>query len=162
MNIWLISLIIPHVLSGQALWASAIFGNNHSFLCFIVQQVLSHIFIKLSLRQLKIVRKQRRTKEPLEESERGDWKSWLKIHSVSSLHGKDAETMKIVRDYYLSSKITADGDCSHKLKRNLLLGGKAMTTLDSILKKRDMTLPTRVYAVKVMVFPVCMDVRVGL
>ena len=70
--------------------------------------------------------------------------------------------MKIVRDYYLSSKITADGDCSHKLKRNLLLGGKAMTTLDSILKNRDMTLPTRVYAVKVMVFPVCMDVRVGL
>ena len=75
----------------------------------------------------------------------------------------DGETMETVRDFiFLGSKITADGDCSHEIKRHLLLGGKAMTTLDSILKKRDMTLPTRVYAVKVMVFPVCMDVRVGL
>jgi len=56
----------------------------------------------------------------------------------------------------LSSKKTAYGDCSHKLKRNLLLGRKAMTNLDSILKNRDMTLPTRVYTVKAMVFPVVM------
>ena len=60
------------------------------------------------------------------------------------------------------SKITADGDCSHEIKRRLLLGRKVMTNLDSILKSRDMTLPTKVCLVKAMVFPVsCMDVRVG-
>ena len=61
------------------------------------------------------------------------------------------------------SKITADGDCSHEIKRLLLLGRKVMTNLDSILKSRDITLPTKVHLVKAMVFPVvCMDVRVGL
>ena len=61
------------------------------------------------------------------------------------------------------SKITADGDCSHDIKRHLLLGRKAMTNLDSILKSRDTTLPTKVCLVKAMVFPVVMyDVRVGL
>ena len=64
------------------------------------------------------------------------------------------------------SKITADGDCSHEIKRRLLLGSKVMTNLDSILKSRDLTLPTKVHLVKVMVFPVvmyvCMDVRIGL
>ena len=61
------------------------------------------------------------------------------------------------------SKITADGDCSHEIKRRLLLGRKVMTNLDSILKSRDITLPTKVSLVKAMVFPVvCMDVRVGL
>ena len=61
------------------------------------------------------------------------------------------------------SKITADGDCSHKIKRRLLLGRKVMTNLDSILKSRDISLPTKVHLVKAMVFPVvCMDVRVGL
>ena len=75
----------------------------------------------------------------------------------------DGETMETVRDFiFLGSKITADGDCSHEIKRHLLLGREAMIDLDSILKNKDMTLPTRVYAVKVMVFPVCMDVRVGL
>ena len=64
---------------------------------------------------------------------------------------------------FLGSKITADDDCSHQIKRCLLLGRKAMTKLDSILKSRDITLPTKVHLVKVMVFPVViMDVRVGL
>ena len=64
---------------------------------------------------------------------------------------------------FLGSKITAAGDCSHEIKRHLLLGRKVMTNLDSILKSRDITLPTKVYLVKAMVFPVtCMDVRVGL
>ena len=69
----------------------------------------------------------------------------------------DGETMKTVTDFILgSSKITADGDCSHKMKRCLLLGRKAMTTLDSVLKSRDITLPTKVHLVKAMVFPVVM------
>ena len=57
---------------------------------------------------------------------------------------------------FLGSKITADGDCSHEIKRRLLLGGKVMTTLDSILISRDITLPTKVHLVKAMVFPVVM------
>ena len=69
----------------------------------------------------------------------------------------DAETMKTVRDFISwNSKITADGDCSHEIQRCLLLGRKAMTNLDSILKNRDITLPTNVHLVKVMVFPVVM------
>ena len=67
----------------------------------------------------------------------------------------DGETMETVTDFFfLGSKITADGDCSHEIKRRLLLGRKGMTNLDSILKNRDTTLPTRVHLVKVMVFPV--------
>ena len=67
------------------------------------------------------------------------------------------ETMEIVRDFiFLGSKITADGDCSHEIKRCLLLGRKVMTSLDSILKSRDITLPTKVHLVKAMVFPVVM------
>ena len=66
----------------------------------------------------------------------------------------DGETMETVRDFiFLGSKITADGDCSHKIKRSLLLGRKVMTNLDSILKSRDITLLTKVYPVKAMVFP---------
>ena len=69
----------------------------------------------------------------------------------------DGETVEIVRDFILwGSKITADGDCSHEIKRRLLLGRKVMTNLDSILKSRDITLPTKVRLVKVMVFPVVM------
>ena len=69
----------------------------------------------------------------------------------------DGETMEIVTDFtFLSSKVTADGDCSHEIKRHLLLGKKAMTNLDSILKGRDITLPTKVCLVKAMVFPVVM------
>ena len=69
----------------------------------------------------------------------------------------DEETMKTVTDFlYLGSKITADGDCSHEIKRRLLLGRKVMTNLDSILISRDITLPTKVCLVKAMVFPVVM------
>ena len=69
----------------------------------------------------------------------------------------DGETMEIVRDFiFLGSKITADGDCSQEIKRCLVLGRKAMINLDSILKSRDITLPTKVYLVKAMVFPVVM------
>ena len=64
--------------------------------------------------------------------------------------------MEIVRDYFVGSKITADGDCSHEIKRRLFFGRKAMTILDSILKGRDITLPTKVHLVKAMVFPVVM------
>ena len=69
----------------------------------------------------------------------------------------DGESKEIVRDFiFLSSKITADGDCSHEIKRHLLLGGKVMTNLDSILKSRDITLPTKLHLLKAMVFPVVM------
>ena len=69
----------------------------------------------------------------------------------------DGETVETVRDFiFLSSKITADGDCSHEIKRCLLLGRKVMTNLDSILKNRDITLSTNVCLVKAMVFPVVM------
>ena len=69
----------------------------------------------------------------------------------------DGETMETVRDFiFLGSQITADGDCSHEIKRHLLLGRKAMTNLDSILKSRDVTLPTKVRVVKAMLFPVVM------
>ena len=69
----------------------------------------------------------------------------------------DGETKEIVRDFiFLGSKITAGGDCSHEIKRHLILGRKAMTNLDSILKSRDITLPTKVHLVKAMVFPVVM------
>ena len=69
----------------------------------------------------------------------------------------DGETVEIVADFiFLGSKITADGDCSHEMKTRLLLGRKVMTNLDSILKSRDITLPTKVHLVKAMVFPVVM------
>ena len=69
----------------------------------------------------------------------------------------DGETVKTVADFiFLSSKITADGDCSHEIKRRLLLGRKVMTNLDSILKSRDITLSTKARLVKAMVFPVVM------
>ena len=69
----------------------------------------------------------------------------------------DWETMETVTDFiFLGSKITADGDCSHEIKRCLLLGRKVMTKLDTILKSRDITLPTKVHLVKAMVFPVVM------
>ena len=67
----------------------------------------------------------------------------------------DGETMETVTDFIFGgSQITADGDCSHEIKRRLLLGRKAMSNLDSILKRRDITLPTKVHLVKAMVFPV--------
>ena len=77
----------------------------------------------------------------------------------------DGEAMETVTDFFISggSKITADGDCSHEIKRYLLLGRKVMTNLDSILKSRDITLPIKVHLVKAMVLPIVIyGVRVGL
>ena len=76
----------------------------------------------------------------------------------------DGETVETVADFiFLGSKITADGDCSHEIKRRLLFGRKVMTNLDSILRSRDITLPTKLHPVNAMVFPVVMyGLRVGL
>ena len=97
-----------------------------------------------------------------EESEKTDLK--LNIQKAKIIASSpitswqiDGETMETVRDFiFLDSKITADGDCSHEIKRRLLLGRKVMTNLDSILKSRDIALPTKVHLVKAMVFPVIM------
>ena len=111
-------------------------------------------------------RRWRGTKEPLDERERGEWKVGLKLNiqkmkimaSGPITSWKiDGETVETVSDFiFLGSKITADGDCSHEIKSHLLLGRKVMTNLDSILKSRDITLPTKVRLVKAMVFPVVM------
>ena len=105
--------------------------------------------------------KVKRTKEPLDESERGEWKSWLKTKIMPSSPITswqiDGETVETVADFiFQGSKITVDSDCSHEIKRHLLLGRKVLTNLDSILKSRDITLPTKVHLVKAMVFPVVM------
>ena len=106
--------------------------------------------------------KQRGTKELPDESEKVGLKLNIQKTKIMAsgpitswqMHG---ETMKTVRDFYLGgSKITADGDCSQEIKRRLLLGRKAMTNLDNILKSRDVTLPTKVHLVRAMVFPVVM------
>ena len=97
-----------------------------------------------------------------EESEKGDLKlniQKMKIVASGPITSWqiDGETMETVTDFiFLGSKITTDGDCSHEIKRHLLLGRKAMTNLDSILKSRAITLPTKVCLVKAMVFPVIM------
>ena len=110
-------------------------------------------------------RKRKGTEEPLDESERGEWKSWLKNIQKNKDHGTrfitswqiDGETMETVRNFiFLGSKITADGDCSHEIKRCLLLGRKTMTNLHSLLKSRDITLLTKVCLIKVTVFLVVM------
>ena len=109
-------------------------------------------------------RKQRRTKEPLDESERGEWKSLVKTQDSETkviasgpftmwqIDGETMETWEAL--LFLSSKIIVDGDCSHEIKRYLLLGRKPMTNLDNILKSRDITLSSKVCLVKAMVFPV--------
>ena len=109
-------------------------------------------------------RKSRGTTEPLNEGERGEWKSWLKTqHLKTSIMASSSitwwqiewETVKIVTDFiFLHYKITEDGECSHEIRRLLLLGRKAMTSLDSILQSRDITLSTKVCLVKAVVFPV--------
>ena len=111
-------------------------------------------------------RKRRGTNEPLDEGERGEWKSWLKTQiqktkimasSLITSWQTDGETLETVIGFiFLASKTTVDGDCSHEIKRHLLLGRRAMTNLHSILKSRDITLPTVVCIVKAMVFPVVM------
>ena len=105
-------------------------------------------------------------KEPLDESERGEWKAGLRLNiqktkimasSPITSWQIDGETMETVTDFILGgSQITADGDCSHEIKRPLLLRRKAMTNLDSKLNSRDITLPTNVHLVKVVVFPIVM------
>ena len=112
------------------------------------------------------VRKWRGTKEPLGEMERGERNADLKLniqktkimanwfhHSMPNRWGNSGNSDRL---YFLGSKITADGDCRHEIKRCLLLGRKVMTNLDSILKSRDITLPAKVRLVKAMVFPVVM------
>ena len=79
-----------------------------------------------------------------------------KIWSHHLMGNRWGDSGNSVRLYFLGSKITADGDCSHEIKRRLLLGRKVMTNLDYILKSRDITLPTKVHLVKAMVFPVVM------
>ena len=108
-------------------------------------------------------RKQIGAKEPFDKSERGEWKTWVKSqHSKNEDHGIQSHHFMANRWgnneklYFGGSKITADGDCSHEIKRHLLLGRKAMTNLDSILKSRDITLQTKIYLVKAMVFQVVM------
>ena len=84
-------------------------------------------------------------------------KTKIMASSPITLWQIDGETMETVRDFILGgSKMTTDGDCSHEIKRRLLLGGKAITNLDSILKSRDITLTTKVHLVKAMIFPVVM------
>ena len=107
-----------------------------------------------------------RTKEPLDESEREEWKRWLKLNIQKTkimASGPitsweiDRETMKTVTDFILGgSQITADGDCSHEIKRCLLLGRKVMTNLDSMLKSRNITWPKMLCLVKATIFPVVM------
>ena len=96
-----------------------------------------------------------------EESENADLK--LNIQNTKIMASSpitawqiDGKTMETVTDYFLGSKITADGDCSHEIKRYLLLGRKAITKIDSILKSRDIILLTKVYLIKAIVFPVVM------
>ena len=111
-------------------------------------------------------RKRRRTKEPLDENERGEWQNWLKTqHSNTNIMASgpitswqiDGETMETLKDFiFLGSNITANGDCSHEIKRCLLLGRKVMTYLDSILKRRGITLQTKFRIVKAMFFSVVM------
>ena len=93
-------------------------------------------------------------------------KTWLKSqhsksedHDILSIASRqiDGENVETVSDFvFLASKITADGDCSHEIKRHLLLGRKVTTKLDSILKSRDITLPTKVHLLKAMAFPIVM------
>ena len=87
------------------------------------------------------------------------WRKWAKILSSGLITSwqVDGEIVETMRDFiFQGSKITTDGDCSHEIKRSLLLGRKTMTGLDSILKCRDIILPTKVYLVKAIVFPVGM------
>ena len=97
-----------------------------------------------------------------EESEKAGWKlniqnTKIMASGLITSRQKDGVTVETVADFiFLGSKITVDGDCSHEIKRRLLLGRKARTILDSVLKSRDITLPTNVFLVKTMVFPVVM------
>ena len=108
-------------------------------------------------------RKQRGTQEPLDEGKGGEWKRQLKTIKKTKIMASspitswqiEGEKLEAMTDFlFLSSKITADGDCSHEIRRRLLLVRKAMANLDSMLKSRDISLPMKVCVVKGMVFPV--------
>ena len=108
-----------------------------------------------------------------DDGERREWKGWLKSQHTKIMasdpiaswqtDGQKKKKVERVADFiFLVSKITADGNCSHEIKRRLLLGRKTMTNRDSILKRRDIILQTKVHPMKTLVFPVsCMGVRVG-
>ena len=119
------------------------------------------------MQMIPLCKKWRVSKQPLDESERKEWKSWFetqrsenKDHGIWSHHfmanrwGNNGNSGTL---YFGGSKITADGDCSHEIKRHLLLGRKAMTNLDSIFKSRDITLLTKICLVKAMIFPVVLN-----
>ena len=113
-----------------------------------------------------ILMAERKTKQPLDDGKTGEWKSLLNTqhsknedHDIQSHHvmANKSGKMETVTDLiFLGSKITADGDWSHEIKRCLVLGRKAMTSLDSTLKSKHITLPAKVHLVKAMVFPVVM------
>ena len=111
--------------------------------------------------------RKRRTEEPLDESERGDWKSWFKTqylenkdhgiwshHFMANRQGNNGNSDRLY--FFFGTTITADGDCRHEFKKCLLLGRKVMTNQDNILKSRIITLPTKVHLLKAMVFPIVM------
>ena len=111
-------------------------------------------------------RKWRGTRESLDEGERGEWKSFLKLNiqktkimassPVTSWQIEGGKVEAVTDFLFLGSRITVDSDWSHEIKRHLLLGRKDMTSLDSIIKSRDITLLTKVHIVKAVVFPVVM------
>ena len=111
-------------------------------------------------------RKWRGAKEPLDEGERGEWKAGLKLSiqkTKNMASGRntsweiDGRKVETVTDFiFLGSKVTVDSDCSHKIKRCLILGRKAMTKLESVLRSRDITLLINVHIVRAVVFPVVM------
>ena len=130
-------------------------------------RLLGEISITSDIQMTSLLgQKWRGIEEHLDESERGGWKNWLKAqHSENEDHGiwshhfmanRWGNNGNSDRLYFLSSKITADGDCSHETEKHLLLRRKAMTNLDSIFKSRGITFPTKVLLVKAMVFPVVM------
>ena len=122
----------------------------------------SLVGLKLNIQKTKIMASSSITSWEI-DGETVETVSELFFWAPKSLHMVTA-AMKTVSDFiFLGSKVTADGDCSHEIKRHLLLGRKVMTNLDSMLKCRDITLPTKVHLVKAMVFQwSCMDVRVEL
>ena len=108
--------------------------NKEALMRLLMKDESEYVYLKLNIQKTKIM-----------------------VSSPITSWQKDGETMETVRDFiFLGFKITADGDCSHEIKRCLLLGRKAMTNLDSILKSRDITLPAKVHLVKAMVFLVVM------
>ena len=138
-------------------------NNNNNQICEKLEsRFLGEISIISDTQWHHLYGGKQRTKELLDEGEKVGLK--LNIQKTKIMASGpitswqiDGETMETVTDFiFLGSKITADGDCTHEIKRRLLLGRKAMTNLDSILKSRDITLPTKIHLVKAIIFPVVM------